>query len=480
METRLERWINPRVAANAVPGEERSAFRLLPTGMDAFVARAVLIELAERTLDLQYYIFHPDKAGSLIVDRLIAAADRGVTVRVLLDDWGTLDKKDESVAGLDAHPNIEVRLFNPYTHRSGFHRFMELLLHFRRVNRRMHNKQFIADGITTILGGRNIGDEYFSMGELDFQDVDVLGAGPIARQSAASFEAYWTSPFAVPIAQLGKFAPDPGLFSTARAKLRDRCEGLRDSLYSRSLTESHLAQELRADDLHVHWAAARVIADPPDKLAEPIGLQSAAYLGGQLSPIARATKSDLRIVSPYFVPRKSGVEFFAERRQDGVDVRILTNSLAATDVWLVHAGYMKYRRPLLDEGVRLYELRPEAVGARRARAARATIGESRASLHGKSFVFDGTRVFIGSVNLDPRSLEQNTEVGVLVDSAELAGEVGALFDRWASPELSYEVTRGANGALQWKPGGFTSEPGAGFWRPLGAKLFSHLPIDSLI
>ena len=182
------------------------------------------------------------------------------------------------------------------------------------------------------------------------------------------------------------------------------------------------------------------------------------------------------------MPGTAGVDFFAERRQAGVDVRVLTNSLAATDVWLVHAGYMKYRRPLLERGVRLYELRPEAAarGAPRPRASKATIGSSRASLHGKSFVFDRSSVFIGSLNLDPRSLLHNTEVGVLVTSAELAGEVAALFERWASPEMAYEVTRGRNGGLQWRPGGFTTEPGAGFWRPLGAKFFSHLPIDSLI
>src|SRR6266513_953576 len=195
--TRLELWINPRCEENG----GRSGFRLLPTGLDAFVARAVLIDMAERTLDLQYYIFNRDQTGSLIIQRLIAAADRGVRVRVLLDDWGTLDKRDESVADLDAHPNIEVRLFNPYTHRSGVHRLAELLTSFARVNCRMHNKQFIADGIATILGGRNIGDEYFGVGELDFQDVDVLGAGPIARQSTTSFETYWNSQFAVPITQ---------------------------------------------------------------------------------------------------------------------------------------------------------------------------------------------------------------------------------------------------------------------------------------
>jgi len=477
--TRLEQWIAPRVAANGGGDPARSAFRLLATGLEAFVARAVLIELAERTLDLQYYIFHPDKTGSLIVDRLIAAADRGVRVRVLLDDWGTLEKKDESVAGLDAHPNIEVRLFNPYTHRSGLYRFAELLTSFARVNRRMHNKQFIADGIATILGGRNIGDEYFGVGELDFQDVDVLGAGPIARQSTTSFETYWNSQFAVPITQLGKFAPDPSFFPAARTQLRDRCESLSDSVYGRALVESHLARDLRADDLHVHWAAARVIADPPEKLTQPVGARSETYLGGQLSPYARAARADLLVVSPYFVPGKAGVEFFGSRRQDGVSVSVLTNSLAATDVWLVHAGYMKYRRPLLEQGVRLYELRPEAAGATRPRASKAVIGSSRASLHGKTFVFDRTSVFIGSVNLDPRSLDQNTEVGVLVTSAELAGEVAALFERWSSPELAYEVKRGANGGLQWT-GGYTDEPEAGFWRPLGARLFSHLPIDSLI
>ena len=195
---------------------------------------------------------------------------------------------------------------------------------------------------------------------------------------------------------------------------------------------------------------------------------------------ASAARSNLLVVSPYFVPGKQGVEFLGHRERDGVTVAVLTNSLAATDVWLVHAGYMKYRRPLLREGIRLFELRPEAAGAKRARATKAFPGSSRASLHGKTFVFDRTSVFIGSLNLDPRSLEQNTEVGVLIDGPELAQEVAALFDRWSSPELAYEVRPGVNGGLEWTPGGFSDEPGAGFWRRLGVKVFSHLPIDSLI
>jgi len=478
--TRLERWIEPQAAEDG----GRSGFRLLPTGLDAFVARAVLIELAERTLDLQYYIFHPDQTGSLIIDRLIAAADRGVRVRVLLDDWGTLEKKDELVAGLDAHQNIEIRVFNPYVHRSGLHRLGELLTSFTRVNRRMHNKQFIADGVATILGGRNIGDEYFSLGELDFQDVDVLGVGPVARQSTQSFDAYWNSRYAIPIAKLGTFTPSETQFATARKELGERCEGLRDSAYARALAGSDLAKDLNAHALHLHWAEGRVIADPPDKLTTPPGTRRAEYLRGQIAPHVRATRSNLLVVSPYFVPGKQGVAIFGERRRAGVSIKVLTNSLAATDVWLVHAGYMKYRRPLLAEGVQLYELRPEAAGARGPRAA-SVVGSSRASLHGKTFVFDGTSVFIGSVNLDPRSLDQNTEVGVLVSSPELAAEVARLFDYWAGPALAYEV-RSEGGHLEWigkqdgRIGRFTREPEAGFWRALGARFFSYLPIDSLI
>src|SRR6266540_2279780 len=252
--TRLERWINPRCEENG----GRSGFRLLPTGLDAFVARAVLIELADRTLDLQYYIFHPDETGSLIIDRLIAAADRGVRVRILLDDWGTLEKKDEVVAGLDAHANIAIRVFNPYIHRSGLHRLGELLTSFTRVNRRMHNKQFIADGAAVVLGGRNIGDEYFSRGELDFQDVDVLVGGPVAQQSAHSFEAYWTSKYAIPITRLGNFTPDPALFATRRQLLSNRCELLQETEYARALAGSALATELRTHALHLDWAEAKV------------------------------------------------------------------------------------------------------------------------------------------------------------------------------------------------------------------------------
>jgi putative cardiolipin synthase len=480
----LERWIAPRVAAHG----GRTAFRLLSTGLDAFIARVVLIELAQRSLDLQYYIFHGDTTGSIVVERLIAAADRGVQVRLLLDDWGTIEKCDATVAGLDAHPNIQVRLFNPYRHRSRVGSLGELVTSFTRVNRRMHNKLLVADGQAAVLGGRNIGDEYFGLGELDFQDVDVLAAGPVTRDATHCFEAYWTSEFAVPIAQLGTYRIDAARLAAAHAALRERIRGPATAPYLHALEQSPLAQDLRARTLTLHWARAQMLYDPPGKLSRPAGTESDGDLRRRVAPAAQAVQSELLVVSPYFVPGARGVALLGGKAQQGTSVRVLTNSLAATDVWLVHSGYMKSRRPLLTQGVRLYELRQEV---RRSAGTRslAGSGSSRASLHGKTFVFDRSAVFIGSMNLDPRSLEQNTEGGVLVESAELAGQVASLFERWTAPAAAYEVSlvpRSPGRRLAWtgardgRAVRLTREPDAGLWRRLGARICSHLPIDWLI
>ena len=349
----------------------------------------------------------------------------------------------------------------------------------------MHNKQLIADEVAVVLGGRNIGDEYFGAGELEFQDVDVLGVGPVVGEAGASFEAYWNSEFAKSITALGRFTVDPAVFEAKRWELRERVMGQMDSPYARALAQSDLAGDLRAQTVRLQWAEAAMFADPPGKVTEPVGMRSPGYLGARIAAAARAAQSELLIVSPYFVPGRAGVASIGARGRDGLTVRILTNSLAATDVWLVHAGYRKYRRPLLEQGVRLYELKPSAGPSR----PKGTTGSSRASLHGKTFVFDRSSVFIGSVNLDPRSLEQNTEDGVLVRSTELAREVASLFEQWAGPAVAYEVrpAGGLTGApLEWIGSSdgrvvrFRHEPEAGFWRRLGAAVFSHLPIDRLI
>jgi len=479
-DTRLGRWMAARVAAHGT----ESGFRLLSSGLDAFVARVGLIELADRTLDLQYYIFHRDTTGEIIMDRLIAAADRGVRVRLLLDDWGTLEKRDAVVVALDAHPNIEIRLFNPYVHRIGLARLGEMVTQFSRVNRRMHNKQLIADGAAVVLGGRNIGDEYFGLGELDFQDVDVLAGGPVVQGSTAIFEAYWTSDFAKPASTLGASIPSDAWREGERRALGERVGQQRPSPYARALVESSLARDLRAGhDVLTHWAEARLFADPPGKLAQPAGTRDPEYLGAQVLAAVRASQSELLLVSPYFVPGKAGVATLADRRAAGTRVLVLTNSLAATDVWLVHAGYRKYRRALLRAGVRLYELKADV---RAAREHTSLAGSSRASLHGKTFVFDRRSVFIGSMNLDARSIDQNTEDGLLIDGPQLAGEVATLFGRWTDPAVSYEVRLTGGRRLEWTATDHGAavrlrhEPAAGFWPRLGAAAGSLLPIDRLI
>ena len=478
--TRLDQWIESQGASR----RSCSGFRLLSAGLDAFVARGALIELADRTLDLQYYIFHADNAGAVVVDRLLAAADRGVRVRLLLDDWGTLDKSDEAVAALDAHDNIEIRLFNPYRHRSGARKFAELLTGFARINRRMHNKQLIADGHAVVLGGRNIGDEYFELGNVDFQDLDVLACGPLARQSEESFEAYWKSDLAVPIRSLARTSLSAGSADELRRRVRHRVKTLACSPYIESLREAPLARALRAHELQLTWAESRLLADPPEKLKTPAGTSDDMFLGARLAPHVRAVREELLIVSPYFVPGTRGVGFFGDKARAGVAVRILTNSLAATDVWLVHAGYRKYRRALLERGVSLFELTPQAQGDA---GVNGLVGSSHASLHGKTVVLDRRSVFIGSVNIDPRSLEQNTEVGVLVESPALAREVAALFESWTAPERSYELALSrSNDGVVWRstrdgqPAEYGVEPDVGMARRLGARIFSLLPIEPFI
>jgi putative cardiolipin synthase len=482
-DTVLGRRVEPAAASH--PGQ--SGFHLLSNGLDAFVARAVLVQTAQRSLDLQYYIFHGDKTGLILLQRLLAAADRGVRVRLLLDDWGTASKNDANVAALATHPNVRVRFFNPYVNRSGLRKLGEMITSFSRVNRRMHNKLFIADNQAVVLGGRNIGDEYFAATDVDFQDVDVVGFGPIARDASASFDRYWNSEFAIPPRLLVSAPPGNTDLDRLRARLSREVDALRDSPYARALLESDLARSMREHNAALSWASATLFYDRPDKIATTPDESPENYLGPQLAPHNRSVQKELLLVSPYFVPGELGVRFFGSKAQDGVKVKVLTNSLAATDVWLVHAGYMNYRKPLLQKGVELYELKP----AFRADAGvKRLVGSSRASLHGKTFVYDRRSVFIGSVNIDPRSIKQNTEVGVLVMSQDLAQQVAALFERWTRPDAAYRVElvyQGARGEkLVWvgeqdgQPVELTSEPEAGFWRRFGAGLFSLLPIESQI
>ena len=418
--------------AQAVGGEAAdhpgySGFHLLGNGLDAFAARVLATNAAERTIDAQYYLFHDDLTGRFLVERLLAAADRGVRVRLLVDDIDTAGK-DVDLAALDSHPNFEVRLFNPFANRAC--RYFELVSRFGHVTRRMHNKSFTADGIVTIVGGRNIGDEYFAADpRVEFGDLDVLAVGPVAEEVSRVFDRYWNNELAYPASRLSREPPSPGRLEALRAELQRHAADARDSEYGQRIRSSRLFRDLVEGKLSLEWGRARVFADAPEKLTNDPA-DRATHMVLRLRPVAEAVSGELLIFSPYFVPGPEGVEWLKSLEKRDVRVRVLTNSLASNDVGIVHAGYSKYRPDLLLGGIELHEAK-----ARRDPPKKEHDGigsSSSASLHAKTFVFDRQRIFIGSLNLDPRSRELNTEMGIVFDSPPLAGAVAG----WADDNLA--------------------------------------------
>ena len=415
-DTTLGQALAPFLAAH--PGE--NGFYLLEQGADAFLARLALARAAQRTLDLQYYIFRPDDTGAALLGAALAAADRGVRVRLLLDDmaapgWGG------ALAALDAHPNLEIRLFNPFAHRGA--RWLDFVTDFARVNRRMHNKSMTADSQLSIVGGRNVGDEYFAARpDLDFSDLDVLAAGPVVREVAGAFDAYWNSDAAWPLAAFGA-AADPLELARLRGRFSEHGREQSASAYARVLRDTDLANAIRTGSLPAYWGRASVIADSPAKVtAPPEDRSTHAIL--KLGKLLQGANRELILVSPYFVPGKEGVQWLRQMAARGVRVRVLTNSFAATDVRVVHAGYAAYRRELLESGIELYELKPTAAVAKRT-----LHGSSRASLHAKAYMTDRRALFVGSLNLDPRSVELNTEMGVVLESEPLCRSLAERFDQ---------------------------------------------------
>jgi putative cardiolipin synthase len=459
--TRLGRALAAPLAANP----EQSAIHSLSSARDAFAARVVLAEAADRSLDVQYYIWRADITGALLCDALWRAAERGVRVRLLLDDNSTRGL-DETIAALDAHPNIEVRLFNPYANR-GF-RLGELAADFSRLNRRMHNKSFTADSQATIVGGRNVGDEYFGAETpVEFADLDVLAAGPVVREVSGSFDAYWNSESSYPAAGLIRGTPQ----QTPWAGVREHPEAAK---YLDAVRATPLLRQLLTGSVPLEWAQARVVSDDPSKVLHPPE-HTELHMLPRLEAVVGTPQQQLDLVSPYFVPTKDGTAALVAMAVRGVEVRVLTNSLAATDVAPVHAGYAKYREPLLRGGVKLYELKPtlkEKSGERG--------GSSDASLHAKTFAVDRSRIFVGSFNFDPRSSRLNTEMGIVIQSPRLAAQLSDALDR-GLPGSAYEV-RLAREALEWSDGEarFASEPGAGWLGRLWINFLSILPIEWLL
>ena len=465
----------------AHPGQ--SAFRPLSSGVDALLARVVLAEAAERSLDAQYYIWHDDLTGRIFADALLRAADRGVRVRVLLDDVGA-QANDATLLVLDSHPNIEIRLFNPVASRS--FRGLGMLTDFSRVNRRMHNKAFVADNQAAILGGRNIGDEYFeASSEVAFGDLDVLTVGPIVNEVSSAFDQFWNAPSSYPITTLlGQSAGSEDL-AKLRTELAAYIEANRDSPYV-THAGSRLAEEAKSGRYDYYWGKATLLFDDPSKISRAPDATE-GHLLPQFSGIGLQTRQELLIVSPYFVPGEAGVAWLNGLVARGVRVTVLTNSLAATDVGAVHSGYQRYREELLEGGVVLYELKPGAVPLEKADKKTKGFGSSRASLHAKTFVFDRRAVFIGSLNLDPRSLQLNTEIGVVCESAPLAENIaGGLKKNLDSIAWRLERVADASGSahIEWVEASadgerrYVSDPEVGAMRRFSVWFLGLLPIES--
>jgi putative cardiolipin synthase len=475
-DTRLGKGVQAEISSRP----ELSGIYALENPRDAFATRALLTRAADRSLDVQYYIWHADTTGFLMFEELWNAAERGVRVRLLLDDNG-IGGLDPTIAALDAHRNIEVRLFNPYTNR-GF-KALGYVGDFDRLNRRMHNKSLTADTQATIVGGRNIGDEYFGAGEsVAFADLDVLAVGPVTREVASAFDEYWNSDSAFPAESIiGKAAPDAQ--ATLFAKFAEVRNSEAATKYMEAIRNTRAMQELLGKKLPMEWARARLVCDPVTKT---LGAAKDEEL--LLSRLARAIgtpEKQLDLVSPYFVPGKKGTEFLSDYAKRGIQLRIVTNSLAATDVAAVHAGYAKRREPLLRSGVRIYELKPDA-GEEERKEAGGGSGSSSASLHAKTFAIDRSRVFVGSFNFDPRSIRLNTEMGIVIESPKLATDLSTGLDR-AIDRAAYEVKLGANGrGLEWveRVGDgevrYTKEPKTSFMKRFNVGFLELLPIESLL
>jgi putative cardiolipin synthase len=473
--------------AKAHPG--LSGFRLFASGSDAFTLRVQMANRAERTLDVQYFIFKDDDTGQLLMSAMLQAASRGVRVRILMDDTEARGQ-DDRVAQLAAHPNVEVRLYNPFYYRGSIalFRYAEFGLTASRLDYRMHNKLFVADNAIAVAGGRNVGDEYFDVGDApQFGDYDVFAMGPIVRNLSASFDAYWNSSLSIPVGALFGPKPTGAKLETIEAQLREHKEDMHQSDEERAVRTGQPLAALLASDSAVVWAKAEVLADSPDKASVEGGDTIGALFRRRLLEAAAEVKSELLIVSPYFVPGKKGEALLEKLRERGVRVRVLTTSLLSTDVPAVHAGYRPYRLPLLEAGVELYEVKPLPGKPQPRGGLLKTPSSGQFSLHAKAFVFDRKRIFIGSANFDRRSLHLNTEIGLMIDSAQLAQEVRTRFDTIANPANSFVLAlhedAGGKPHIEWKsvkdgkPVVYTSEPGDDRWREFLVDLYGLLPIE---
>ena len=462
-------------AHEAAQHDGLSGFYPLNQGMDALGVRLRLAERAEKSIDMQYFLMKLDTAGAVMANALLKSADRGVRVRFLLDDVFTTFP-DRSFLLMNQHPNIEIRIFNPVSRR-GIYAF-NFIGQFSQANRRMHNKSFTVDNSISVVGGRNIADEYFELkADAVFVDFDVLAVGPIAAEISNSFDEYWNHSRAVPIEQFIK-NPKKEDLETVRADIAEEFDGIYDTVYKQALN-SQLIKDLIAGRQPLFAAHARVLADSPDKLVSEIN-ETHMRLAKDLREVILNAETEIIFISPYYVPGDRGVQLIRDLVAKGVRVVILTNSLASNNHVPVHSGYARYRRDVISAGAELYEAR--------ANAARELSGNKDGpdtlTLHTKAFLIDRRQLFVGSLNLDPRSIELNAEMGLLIDSAAMVGSLTQDMEQ-SLATLTYRVRLNDKGKLEWhsridkQDVIETKEPLTGWWLRFKAWFMKIAPESQL-
>jgi putative cardiolipin synthase len=482
----LASWFAPPAGTPA----DDSGFALLTAGADGLLARIELIDAARRSLDLQYYIFRADRSGTAIAAALLRAADRGVRVRLLIDD-GEAIPGDQRILALAAHPRIEVRLFNPWRTREPHQllRNLEFLLHKHRLDYRMHDKVFIGDGAVALIGGRNIGDQYFQIDpQSQFGDDDMFVAGPLVSQLSSVYDRFWNSDLSIPVQGL-----DPKDTSAeALARLREASGGEPSGSPAGSASATRLAAEeplagLRSGKTPLVWTTARLVYDSPDKKDVTERRVRGHLIYDAIAAEALSVSSELLMITPYFVPSPDELALLDHERQNGVRIAALTNSLESTPELAAHAGYMHYRIPLLELGVDLHEIRSLLGNSRGSGQPAAISRYGNYALHAKLYVFDRKSAFVGSLNFDQRSKHINTEIGVLVHSPAISAQLARRFEELTSLQNAYHVVlregTGGRRQLVWETlengvlVDYKQEPSRSDWRRFKVDLLTLLPLD---
>jgi len=487
-ETRLGRQFE----SAALEHDGNSGFRIIPAGVDGFLLRMQMINAAERTLDLQYFIFRGDETGRLLTNAVLHAADRGVRIRVLVDD-GETEAGDDQLAALEAHPSIDIRIFNPFVYRghAKLFRAIEFMFNAGRLDYRMHNKLLVVDNAIALIGGRNIGDQYFQIDpDSQFADDDVFAAGPISRRLSGTFDEFWNSALAIPVQALSGGKPSHADLSADRKALTQQSSQLKaDGIdFVKRVATGEPFQGMISGSLPLIWAHAEVVCDSPDKKKVESGAMVGRLMQRAVAKATSAVQSELLMITPYLIPGNEGMQMFKDLRQRNVRVRLLTSSLESSTVLVAQSGYMHYRVPLLESGVELYEIR-SLLGNTRGSGETAAISRfGNYSLHAKMFVFDRQKLFIGSMNFDQRSLHLNTEIGLIIDSPVLAQQIAKRFEAMVQPTNSYMLAlrsndKGGVPGLLWrtqengKAVVYDKEPARSDWQRAKVNILSLLPLD---